>query len=378
MFVLEALVLTFMTTPLVTALYPPHVRKRISTTGTPFGNVPDDEGSPGLDKKTPIGGDGLGAIRRRFTVVLDKLEHLPGAMALAQLIQPADTTTEDKPQHSRKSADKLSSSSLSPSLRHSPHSQITLSAFRLIELSDRTSAVMKSSAADTLLHTDPLLAVLRMYGVLHLQGVPVQPALAIVPYEDMAFSVVEHARESGSDMVMLPWVPAVGGSADGTGVGAGGGGGGEVGTPSARSPMSNNPFEALFRSAAGFEKSTSVTHSHFVRSVFAQAKTTDVALFVDKHSGPAQSTRRQHVFLPFFGGPDDRLALEFVVQVCENPRFSASVVRVVKREVEASVSGLPLARVDSKGRDGKSPLFPEEANMLTVASVGVGLFSCRL
>jgi hypothetical protein len=360
MFVLEALVLTFMTTPLVTALYPLHIRKRISSTGTPFGNVPDDEALPGLDNKTRIGGDGIGAARRRFTVVLDKLEHLPGAMALAQLIQPVDVTPEDK------SNDKHMSSSVSPALRHSSHSQITLFALRLIELSDRTSAVMKSSAADTLLHTDPLLAVLRMYGVLHLQGVPVQSALSIVPYDDMAFSVMEHARENKSDMVMLPWVPAVGGSGvDGIS------GGGEGVTPSARSPMPNNPFEALFRSAAGFEKTASMMHSQFVRSVFAQAKTTDVVLFVDKHNEPTQSARRQHMFLPFFGGPDDRLALEFVVQICENPRFSASVVRIVKKEMEAGVSGLPLARVDSKDRDGKGLLSPGDANMLTVASVGV-------
>jgi hypothetical protein len=367
MFVLEALVLTFLTTPLVTALYPPHVRKRISATGTPFGNVPDDEGSPGLDRKSPTGGEGSGAVRRHFTVVLDKLEHLPGAMALAQLIQP--DTTEDKP-----SDDKPKRSS--SSLRRPTHSpKITLSALRLIELSDRTSAVMKSSVADSLLHTDPLLAVLRMYGVLHLQGVPVQPALAIVPYEDMAYSVVEHAREYGSEMVMLPWVPAVGGG-EGAGMGAGGGGG-EATTPSAKSPMSNNPFEALFRSAAGFEKSASVMHSQFVRSVLAQAKTTDVALFVDQPSAAAQNTGKQHVFLPFFGGPDDRLALEFVVQVCENSRFSASVVRIVKREVEAGVSDPPLARVDSKDRDGKGVLLHEDANMLTVASVGVGLVFVR-
>ena len=356
MFVLEALVLTFMTTPLVTILYPPHLRKRISATGTPFGNVPDDEGSPVLDRKSPVNGEG--AVRRHFTVILDKVEHLPGAMALAQLIQPQSTSITDD--------DHINDNPMrSSSIRRPTHfPKVTLSALRLIELSDRTSAVMKSSVADSLLHTDPLLAVLRMYGVLHLQGVPVQPALAIVPYEDMAYSVVEHAREHGSEMVMLPWLTAVGGAEVER----------EPVTPSAKSPMSNNPFEALFRSAAGFEKSASVIQSQFVRSVFAQAKTTDVALFIDQPSAPVQNTGKQHVFLPFFGGPDDRLALEFVVQICENPRFSASVVRLFKKEVEAPVSGLPVAKVDSKVRDGNA-VVREEANMLTVASVGISLVS---
>jgi hypothetical protein len=373
MFVLEALVLTFMTTPLVTALYPPHLRKRISATGTPFGNVPDDEGSPGLDKKSPISGERASATRRRFTIVLDKLEHLPGAIALTQLIQPADIINDDK-RNSNSNSKTADRSGRSSSSLHSPvppqsHASISLSALRLIELSDRTSAVMKSSAAESLLHTDPLLAVLRMYGVLHLQGVPVQTALAIVLNEDRAYSVVEHAREWGSEMVMLPWVPAVGGS-EGTG--------GEVGTPSAKSPMSNNPFEALFRSAAGFDKSASVIHSQFVRSVFAQAKTMDVALFVDQNLPGAtfRGTGRQHVFLPFFGGPDDRLALEFVVQLCENPTVSASVVRIVKKEVESGLSGPPLAMVNSKEREknGKEVEISEEANILTVASVSTSTF----
>ena len=355
MFVLEALVLTFMTTPLVTTLYPPHVRKRISATGTPFGNVPD-ECTPGLDNKSPVNGEGTHTVRRRFTVVLDKLEHLPGALALAQLIQPADTATNG--------GDNSKRSSSSYSSLHS-RTSVSLSALRLIELSDRTSAVMKSSAADILLHTDPLLAVVRMYSILHMQGVPVQSALTIVPYDDMVYSVMEHAKEYRSEMVLLPWVSAVSSSADGQGS--------EAVTPSARSPMSNNPFEALFRSTAGFERSTSVSHSQFVRSVFAQAKTTDVALFVDQQPHVLTQDggrQQQHVFLPFFGGPDDRLALEFVVQICENPRFTASVVRVVKKEMQSGVSGLPLARLD--GND-KSVLLSEEANMLTVASVGISL-----
>ena len=43
MFVLEALVLTFATTPLVEWLYPPHFRVRIAATGANFKNVSDGE-----------------------------------------------------------------------------------------------------------------------------------------------------------------------------------------------------------------------------------------------------------------------------------------------------------------------------------------------
>ena len=38
------------------------------------------------------------------------------------------------------------------------------------------------------------------------------------------------------------------------------------------------------------------------------------------------------IVAPFFGGPDDRLALDFAVQLCANPRISATVVRIAKCE----------------------------------------------
>jgi hypothetical protein len=41
-------------------------------------------------------------------------------------------------------------------------------------------------------------------------------------------------------------------------------------------------------------------------------------------------TANQHLFLPFFGGPDDRLSLSFVVQLCANPTVTATVVRMKK------------------------------------------------
>jgi len=117
-------------------------------------------------------------------------------------------------------------------------------------------------------------------------------------------------------------------------------------------PMVMNPFDTLFRSAQT-EKSASVTHSHFIRGVFAQSKM-DVALFVDQGHAPGEMRNagsKHHLFLPFFGGPDDRLALELIVQLCANPKISATVVRVKKID---SLSGCgvekPLAaHLDNSG-----------------------------
>lgn len=351
MFVLEALVLTFMTTPLVTMFYPPHVRTRVSATGANFDNVSDDEARA---KKAAQIGDGKS--KRRFTVVLDKLEHLPGAMALAQLIQPSTpvNTKDTKKRSSTESRISSKAGLLPPPL--------SIEALRLIELSDRTSAVMKSSASDILLHTDPLLAIFKMYG--QLNDLPITPSMSIVPYDDLSHSVAEHARHHASDMIMIPWLPP---SKDGS---AQADVPPSAGTPSTPRFVSNNPFEMLFKSAAnGIEKPASAVHSQFVRGVFAQSHM-DVALFVDRTDARAGAGAltggSQHVFLPFFGGPDDRLALEFVVQICENPRVTATVLRMVKKDVEVVISPVPAAHTEDDKGGGMVP----EANMLTVASVG--------
>ena len=182
MFVLEALVLTFMTTPLVTWLYPQHLRRRIAATGANFDSVADAEGFI-QQKNTPTRS---GDFKNRFTVVLDKLEHLPAMMALTQLIQPPVPLPSDRREPP---IDRRASSSSQMGSNWNP---ISTEALRLIELSDRVSAVMKSSAADSLLLTDPLLSIFRMFG--QLNGMNVDPTLSIVKFEDLAYNVVEHAR----------------------------------------------------------------------------------------------------------------------------------------------------------------------------------------
>ncbi|KAF8965970.1 Sodium/hydrogen exchanger family-domain-containing protein [Flammula alnicola] len=390
MFVLEALVLTFMTTPLVTWLYPPHFRRRIASTGANFDNVADEEG-PTVGKHPP---PQEGEFRMRFTVVLDKLEHLPGMMALTQLIQPAPL-----PIHERNSSSGLeprpSSSAQTNHLQH----PISTEALRLIELSDRVSAVMKSSVSDSLLLTDPLLSIFRMFG--QLNGMRVAPALSVVKFEDLAYSVAEHARNYDSDMIFISWLPPVHDAFNGLAPEHYHPSATPVQQPialpvtattiSAKSPLSTNPFDILFRSpnlrtgvgtatplGMDVSNSVSVTHSQFVRGVFSQA-TTDVALFVDQSTVDATSIvggsmldgggMEQHVFLPFFGGPDDRLALEFVVQICANPRVRGTVVRITKSDAVAGVDGEEIAPMDlARLRPAEEGKNMEELNALTMGS----------
>ena len=73
-------------------------------------------------------------------------------------------------------------------------------------------------------------------------------------------------------------------------------------------------------------------YTHFIRRVFTECPS-DIALFIDRGFGNSSSFAPgagQHIFMPFFGGPDDRLALRFVVQLCHHNNVTATVVRVIK------------------------------------------------
>lgn len=317
MFVLEALVLTFATTPIVSYLYPPHLHTRATATGPSFVDVrcpKDDEGD--IDDRTmTTKHNEEGVFKRRFTVVLDKLEHLPSLMAITQLLQPSSpySQTESTPRQSPGKEDDV--------LTH-------FCALRLIELSDRPSDLLKTSATDALLHSDPLIAIFRTFA--ELNGLPVSASLSIEPFESLATSVAEHVRVVGTQLVLVPWLPSALTPDNNPS---------EPGPHNATQDRSGTPFDALFR----MDRSTSLPHSHFVRSVFAQAGT-NVGLLIGR--APFAAVRGQtHVFLPFFGGPDDRLALDFVMQLCADPRVRATVVRMTKRDIQADVSAPDAAHL---------------------------------
>jgi len=199
MFVLEALLLTFMTTPVVTILYPPHLRVRVTTTGANFSNIDGEDARNRVRTQSPrasgsaSGYSGDMKWRSRFTIVLDKVEHLPAMMSLTHLIHPSPP-----PPHP------YSYSSLS-SLKLPDRQDVSIDALRLIELSDRVSAVMKGSATDTLVRSDPTLEIYRTFG--DISGVDVTTSLAIVSFDDLAPTVVDHARNHISHLVLLPWLP---------------------------------------------------------------------------------------------------------------------------------------------------------------------------
>ena len=335
MFVVEAVVLTFLTTPLTLLIYPARYRTRAFELDRKS-TMDAEKAATGV--RFAIGASGGREKTSRFLVVLQKIEHLAAVMLLTQMLEPPPAeqrtswSASDKVESKKHDGD-ISDGSRPSSLSHSSLplpilaerdpgvSAIHIDALKLIELTGRTFSVMQSAEKDQLLLTDDALQLFRQFG--RLRGLDVTPHISIVGEDSFPASVAEYASGLETELIILPWtVPAVGSSSallDTLPALAE-----REGTAASSSTMS--PFEGVF----GPETHGSPMYTHFIRHVFAESPS-DIALFVDRGFGSSASYAPgagQHIFMPFFGGPDDRLALRFVIQLCHHSSVTASIVRV--------------------------------------------------
>ena len=313
MFVLHAIVLTFITTPLTLFIYPPRVR---------------GHGGTSLEKALTPGTGATTAseefTRSKFAVILDSIEQLPSAMTLVQLLRHPSKGTRS-PMTEKSSVEKGSIQSEAPIVPYlAEQSTISIDALRLVELTERTSAVLRSQAADTLVRNDPVLSVFRTFG--RLNHFSMSAALSVINHDEFSTHVADYVRENGSQMTVIPWpVSSSSSPADAS---------------SSSHTTSYNPLDSLFPKTYGGDEAAAHVRSQFVRKVFANCSS-DVALFIDRGFLTASSSSiYPHVFLPFFGGPDDRLALSFVIQLCMHEEVSATVIRLQRLEPDGRESVL--------------------------------------
>ncbi|CEL57246.1 K(+)/H(+) antiporter 1 OS=Saccharomyces cerevisiae (strain ATCC 204508 / S288c) GN=KHA1 PE=1 SV=1 [Rhizoctonia solani AG-1 IB] len=295
MFVMMAVILTFITSPCTIFIYPERFREHIPP------NKTSGEAPVSRNRCRSVSGNPAGPISlmTRFTVVLSKVEHLPAVMTLTQFLQPPlkSSPTKSKAHSIGGSDEKVdimepSTPTLSPlagnaSVASDGTPRVSIDALRLIELTERTSAVMRGAAAEELAHRDTLISVMRTFG--HLNRIPVSSALSIIPQDSFSSSVTSHVRETGADLVVIPW-----NSASSTI---------EEASQNPSGITTHNPFDAIFGGrSSGADRTTAINYSQFVRRVFVESPS-DVALFIDRGLSPLETsaTYGQHIFLPFVG-----------------------------------------------------------------------------
>jgi hypothetical protein len=310
MFVVHALILTFMTTPLVLLFYPARYRVHRRS----------DRKNAGEEAAIDVKRLSDGATKTKFAIVLDKIEALPAAMTLSQLLNSPSTSSPLSSEQSlvvEKTIDAKADGS-EPDSPLTTIPPITVGVLRLIELTNRTSAVLKSREASSFVYNDPVISVYRTFG--QLNRLNVTASLSVVSQEQFPDTVARHASETGSQMTIIPWprgVTSMDEEYQDQKVGA------------------RNPFDGVFHKTTTVDQTSSVVFSEFIRNVFARSPS-DVALFVERGLNDGYVTSNQHLFLPFFGGPDDRLALNFLGQLCENLSVTATVVRLIRKDEATS------------------------------------------
>lgn len=292
-FVLMALLTTFATTPLTLAFYPEWYRNQMAEMRANGGGAsPESTMDKSSQSTLPSVTKGT---RSRFIVILNRLENLPSMMAFTKLLH-SPIQYDDEALSEKKSALGFA------------NDNISIDALRLYELTDRASAVIKAADVEETAKSDALSNIYSTFAGLN--GFNVRPKLAIELAEDFPSTVSRFSKEQSTQMVVVPWSSAASAQtySDGPAI---------------------NPFDRYFKMR---DEDASPQYAAFVRRIFLEC-TCDVALFLDQgvfNAPSAIPAGRQHIFLPFHGGPDDRACLDLVVQLCRHPGVTASIVRFIK------------------------------------------------
>lgn len=191
----------------------------------------------------------------RFTIILERYEHLPAIFAFVKLIKaPLAVSGSKRP---------VSGSTLDEKADYSPDGSSTghgsavstpkVSALRLIELSERTSSLVQASESEeTLIAADSLTQIFKSFSLG--SGIPTTTSLSIISRDNFSDVVATHAEENWSEMILLPWNLASGGKLA-EGVVAG---------------LLPNPFESIFGGRGEGTNETAPEYASFVRNVFAR------------------------------------------------------------------------------------------------------------
>jgi hypothetical protein len=358
MFVVMALVTTVATTPLTMALYPPWYQKKLESWKRGEidwdGNPLDSDGHQSSHQAAEkIQED---KIRRLLVYLnLDSLSSLFTFIALLGGERPATVTKRHR--------SKAELGSLPKDTAVAPPSEpdvvsprpLEVHGLRMIEVTERTSSVMQVAEATSYTHSDPVINTFRTFAQLY--NMSTSGSVSVVPESSYAETLAGEASNHFSDLVLIPWREA----------------GTTSGGESISKQFSGNLQDAFIQKV--FEKATCNT-AIFVNRGFGAPAVEAPPLLSRSYSGLSQrnqqetpvrpiADRSHHVYLPFFGGVDDRAALCFVLQLAQNSNITVTIIHfstTTDSKSPATVSELLRRPSDRASRTNiTSPgLNPEE------------------
>lgn len=271
-----------------------------------------------------------------------RLDSLPSLFTFIALLSP-QTEGTPKPEAESTVEDIGEGSKSAPVRINRKQKPLEVHGLRLIELTDRTSSVMQVTedlAEELYSLRDPVINTFRTFSSLSpgtSNNVAVSGRVAVVPESSYAETLTSHAADTSSEFALIPWSD-YGSLAD-----------------------FNQPLSLMGDVNDRFKGST---HLEFIHKTLAKAeKVCNAGIFIDNgfdgfglrpsqspgglsrlksgvslhsqhHHTPQLATyptitdRTHHIFLPFIGGADDRVALRLVLQLARNENVTATVVHL--------------------------------------------------
>ena len=318
-----ALVTTFATTPLTSLLYPRWYQIKLAAWKR--GEIDWDDNRLN-DEESSSRGDSVSFSKVQSSEVTRLLTYLradamPSVLTIVSLLAKSATAAVNPNVHPNRRDEKSFEASVSA--QSAAKAPLQVHAVRFMELTDRDSSVMKVSEMDEYTSRDPVVNTFRTFG--QLNHIATAGDVVVAPESNYAVTLKDKASEVLAELVLIPW--------------------------SGSGSMNDQP---LFTDSAD-SRFANGSYSHFVNTALRNA-VCNVAVFVDQGFGgskkinpnrrPSMMKRTisavtlqdlnaptapvmnqgHHIFFPYFGSEDDKVALRFVLQLAMNPNITATIV----------------------------------------------------
>lgn len=322
MFVVMALVTTVSTTPLTTFLYPPWYQTKLEAWKRGEIDWDGNRLHPEGDSSPERSIEKLQTTQVRRLLVYLRLDSLPSLFTFITLLggeRPAVTAKTHRSKSELSTVPENFESTTNSSSALVSKRPLEVHGLRMLELTERTSSVMKVAEMEEYSYKDPVVNAFRTFA--QLNNVAVSGEVSVVPESSYAETLANQAIDHLSDLILIPWnengVVSDGNSTD--------------------DHFSSGLQDAFIQKT--LEKATCNTAIFFNRG-FGGPVISESRALSRSHSGlslrshreaPVQpiADRSHHIYFPFFGGVDDRVALRFVLQLAQNSNITVTIIHFV-------------------------------------------------
>ncbi|ROV91064.1 hypothetical protein VMCG_09584 [Cytospora schulzeri] len=309
-FVVMALVTTVATTPLTNWLYPPWYQTKMEKWRR---GETDKDGNPMPGFHGEDSAEKLNSAQVHRLLVYLRLDSLPSLFTFISLLGPDKeakllNATEEY-EVTEKGEDQVTTQPITKR-------PLEVHGLRILELTERTSSVMQVTEGEEYYsERDPVVNAFRTFS--QLNDVAVSGRVSIVPESSYAETLTREASDTSSDFVLVPWSEY-----------------GSI-TEDASVPFLTSAqdryngrghLDFINRTLENPTCNTGIFINHGFGGIGpAERPNNNNNLLRRAKSASIMKDKSHQIFVPFFGGVDDRVALRFALQLAGNPNVVLTV-----------------------------------------------------